>query len=447
MRRSQLFCPVYKEAPKDAQITSHQLMLRAGMIEQASSGIYSWLPLGLRVLKNIEQIIREEHEREHINEVLLPTVQSADLWRQSGRYDAYGDEMLRIADRHGRDMLYTPTAEELVTAIAAHHIKSYKDLPQLWYQIQWKFRDERRPRFGVMRGREFSMKDAYSMDIDEAAARASYKKMMRVYVRIFNRLGLAAVPVRAETGPIGGDLSHEFHIVAQTGESALYYEEKLEDLMEQVQDPGVVDALMNVYAAADDLHDPSNVPEDCGPIKQARGIEVGHVFYFGEKYARALDFKVAGPDNRMLYPHMGSYGIGVSRLVGAIIEASHDDKGILWPKNVTPYHVGLINVSPDDAAATKLADRLYAMLRRAGVSTLYDDRALRPGVKYTEQELLGLPLQVRCGKTNAANGLLEVVARKTGARQELSPEDVVAFVHSYYALKASDTGNCNEQVE
>lgn len=417
MRRSRYFLPTMKENPKEAQIISHQLMLRAGMIEQSSAGIYSWLPLGLAVLKNIEQIIREEQNKIGAQEILMPTIQSAELWRESGRFDAYGQEMLRFKDRHERDLLYAPTAEELVTDIARHHMKSYRDLPCCLYQIQWKFRDEIRPRFGVMRGREFFMKDGYSIDIDQESARQSYKDMMRAYVRTFRRMGLTAVPVRADTGPIGGDLSHEFQVIAKTGESALFYEERLEEVMQR---PDVdVEEIMSLYAAAEEMHIPAESPVPESALKQARGIEVGHIFYFGTKYSDVMGLRLTGPNNESIAPHMGSYGIGVSRLVGAIIEASHDDNGIVWPVSVAPFKVGLINIKPQDQETTNVCEAIYASLNAQGISVLYDDRDERPGVKFAEIELIGLPWQVRVGPKGVAQGVAELKNRQTGDMVEI----------------------------
>ncbi|MBA4117508.1 MAG: proline--tRNA ligase [Candidatus Puniceispirillum sp.] len=427
MRASQYFLPTLKEAPQEAQIISHQLMLRAGLVAQASAGIYSWLPLGNLVLNNIARIIREEQNRIGAHEVLLPTIQSADLWRESGRFDAYGAEMLRIKDRHDRDMLYTPTAEELMTDLARRFVRSYKELPQIWYQIQWKFRDEIRPRFGVMRGREFYMKDAYSFDLDEASARASYHKMMVAYLRTFARLGLTAVPVRADTGPIGGDLSHEFHIVAKTGESLLYYDKELDRLM---QDPSSVDVerLMSLYAMEETMHDADNCPVKAENLNQARGIEVGHIFYFGTKYTEALNATIMDASGKSIHPHMGSYGIGVSRLVGAIIEASHDERGIIWPESVAPFKVALVNLKVGDAACDTMCADLYAQLEKAGVSVLLDDTTQSVGAKLATMDLVGLPWQVRVGPKGLAQGLLEVKNRRTGETQELSPETAVGML-------------------
>ncbi len=397
MKLSQYLLPIIKENPAEAQIASHRLMLRAGMVRQVGAGIYNWLPLGLKVLKNIEQIVREEMDAIGSLELLMPTMQPAELWQESGRYEAYGKEMLRIKDRSDRDLLFGPTAEEVVTDIFRQSCKSYKDLPKMLYNIQWKFRDEVRPRFGVMRGREFLMKDAYSFDIDEKAAQETYWKYHGAYLKAFSRMGLKAVPVRANTGPIGGDLSHEFHIVAQTGESALYYTDDFS------------------YAMADEMHDPKTAPQG---FKEARGIEVGHIFYFGDKYSRAMKVKVQGPDGKEIIPQMGSYGIGVSRLVGAIIEASHDENGIIWPEPVAPYKLGLINIKPGDAACDKICSEIYGKV----ASCLYDDRDGSAGAKFATMDLIGLPWQIAVGPRSAANGMVELKNRKSSEKQEVSVE-------------------------
>lgn len=429
MRRSQFFLPTLKEVPAEAQIVSHQLMLRAGMIHQSSAGIYSWLPHGTRVLQNIEQIVREEQNKAGALEIIMPTIQSADLWRESGRYDDYGEEMLRVKDRHKRDMLYSPTAEEVVTDIARRHLKSYRDLPCILYQIHWKFRDEIRPRFGVMRGREFLMKDAYSLDLTPEDAVRSYQAMMRAYVKTFRRMGLTAVPVRAETGAIGGDLSHEFHIVAKTGESKLYYDGRLDILMKAAEVD--VEQIMNLYAAADNLHIAQKCPIPEEQLRYARGIEIGHVFYFGTKYSEALNAHIMGKNGEPITPFMGSYGIGVSRLVGAIIEASHDENGIIWPASVAPFKVGLININTGDPKCVKICDEVYQKLLNQQISVLYDDRDERGGAKFAEMDLIGLPWQIRIGPKGIANGQAELKFRATGETHELALESV----HSHLAQK------------
>jgi prolyl-tRNA synthetase len=433
MRLSQYFLPLLKENPSEAQIVSHRLMLRAGMVRQSSAGIYSWLPLGLRVLRRVEQIVREEQDAAGAQELLMPTLQPAELWRESGRYEDYGKEMLRITDRHERDMLYGPTNEELITDIFRGSIKSYRDLPKNLYHIQWKFRDEVRPRFGVMRGREFLMKDAYSFDIDRQGAIASYFRMFAAYMRTFKRMGLTPIPVRADTGPIGGDLSHEFHIEADTGESALFYDADVAQLDEASIDPSdanVQDYVRQWYAATDEKHDAAEfetrVPE--ARRRQARGIEVGQVFYFGTKYSAPMGATVAGPDGAQVPVEMGSYGIGVSRLVGAIIEASHDDNGIVWPAPVAPFQIGLINLRGADAKCRAAADALYDTLRSTGLDTLYDDREDSPGAKFAAMDLIGLPWQIVIGPRGVAAGTVELKTRKGGERHEITAEAALARI-------------------
>ena len=431
MRLTQYFLPLLKETPSEAQIASHRLMLRAGMIRQASAGIYTWLPMGFRVLKNVEQIVREEQDRAGAQELLMPTLQPAELWRESGRYDDYGKEMLRIKDRHERDMLYGPTNEELITDIFRSAVKSYRDLPKNLYHIQWKFRDEVRPRFGVMRGREFLMKDNYSFDIDKAGAIRSYFAMFVAYMKTFRRMGLTPIPVRADTGPIGGDLSHEFHIEADTGESQLFYDADISALDENSIDPAapdVEDYIRRWYAATDEKHDAAEfearVPE--GRRRRARGIEVGQVFYFGTKYSVPMGATVAGPDGAQVPVEMGSYGIGVSRLVGAIIEASHDNDGIIWPESVAPFRVGLINLRVADAKCRAAADALYGALAAAGIPALYDDREESPGAKFAAMDLVGLPWQIVVGPRGLVSGTVELKERRTGERHELSSESALA---------------------
>lgn len=427
MRLSRYFMPTLREAPSDAQIVSHQLMLRAGMIRQEAAGIYAWLPLGLRVLKKIEQVVREEMDRAGAVEILMPTLQLADLWRESGRYDDYGEEMLRIKDRHDRDLLYGPTAEEVVTDIFRAYVKSYKDLPKNLYNIQWKFRDERRPRFGVMRGREFLMKDAYSFDIDEAAARRSYNRMFLAYLNVYDRLGLKAVPVKADPGPIGGDMSHEFMILADTGESQVFAHRDLVEMGAPGPDidwdgdlePEVA-RRTGLYAASDEMHDAARfeaMPED--KRMTARGIEVGHIFYFGEKYSKPMGAKVAGPDGKEVVVQMGSYGVGVSRLAGAIIEASHDEAGIIWPEAAAPFGAAVVNLRPGEASVDAVAEQAYAALAGAGKEPCLDDRDDRPGAKFASLDLVGIPWQLIVGPKGVAEGVVEIKRRATGERQSL----------------------------
>lgn len=425
MRLSQYFLPILKEDPLDAQIVSHRLMLRAGMVAQQSSGIYSWLPMGAKVLKKIEGIVRQEQNAAGSQEIIMPTIQSADLWRESGRYDAYGQEMLRIQDRHQRELLYTPTAEEVVTDLARRFVRSYRDLPQILYQIQWKFRDEIRPRFGVMRGREFLMKDGYSLDFDEAGAKRSYQRMMETYLRTFRRLGLVAIPVRANTGAIGGDLSHEFQILASTGESLLFYDRALNDIVD-----GKVEAtferITSLYAMEQELHHPETCPVAPEDLCQARGIEVGHIFYFGTKYSDAFGAKVMDSQGQSITLHMGSYGIGVSRLVGALIEAHHDEAGIIWPEAVAPFLVSILNLKPGDAGCDQEAEAIYDLLREKGVDVLYDDTPERAGAKFATHDLIGIPWQIRIGPKGIISGTVEIKCRKTGETLEVSRESALA---------------------
>ena len=434
MRLSRYFLPTLKEAPSDAQIVSHQLMLRAGLIKQEAAGIYAWLPLGLRVLNRIEQIVREEQERAGAVEVLMPTLQLADLWRESGRYDAYGPEMLRITDRHERELLYGPTNEEMITDIFRSFVKSYKALPLNLFHIQWKFRDERRPRFGVMRGREFLMKDAYSFDVDEASARKAYNRMFVAYLNTFARMGLKAVPMRADTGPIGGDLSHEFIVLADTGESQVFCDRKLVEMPAPGADvdwndlQGIVDERIGLYAATEEMHDAAQFESQTAEADRltARGIEVGHIFYFGTKYSVPMKANVQGPDGKDAPVHMGSYGVGVSRLLGAIIEASHDESGIVWPEAVAPFDVGLINLRPGDPDCDAACEQLYQAMTKNGTTVLYDDTDERPGGKFARMDLIGIPWQTIVGPKGLASGVVEVKRRATGERDEKTLADMLA---------------------
>lgn len=425
MRLSRFFLPTLKETPSEAQIASHRLMLRAGMIRQSAAGIYTWLPLGWKVLRKIEQIVREEQDAAGAQELLMPTIQSADIWRESGRYDAYGKEMLRFKDRHDREMLYGPTNEELITQIFRDNVKSYRELPKSLYHIQWKFRDEVRPRFGVMRGREFLMKDAYSFDLDFEGAKRSYEAMFNAYLRTFKRMGLTAVPMTADSGAIGGNLTHEFHVLAETGESGVYYDSAYDELA--ARDAIDLEALSKLYAVTDEKHDP-NSPQCPLPerLKVARGIEVGHIFYFGTKYSKAMGALVAGPDGNPVAVEMGSYGIGVSRLVGALIEAYHDDRGIKWPEAVAPFKVGLVNLKSGDVVCDKVCEDLYRTLSEQGVEVLYDERDERAGVKFADMDLIGLPWQLVAGPKGIAAGLVELKNRHSGEKLELSVESALA---------------------
>ncbi|MGQ3049958.1 MAG: proline--tRNA ligase [Niveispirillum sp.] len=432
MRMSSYFLPTLKETPSEAQIVSHRLMLRAGMIRQTSAGIYAWLPLGWKVLQKVSQIVREEQDRAGAQELLMPTIQSADLWKQSGRYEAYGKEMLRITDRHDREMLFGPTNEEMITDIFKTFVKSYKDLPRNLYHIQWKFRDEVRPRFGVMRGREFLMKDNYSFDLDAEGARLSYRKMFLAYLRTFARMGIKAIPMRADTGPIGGDLSHEFIILAETGESQVFCDKQWLDMDVLADNPDANGDLKDfftkytsIYAATEEMHDAAKAPAD---LVTARGIEVGHIFYFGTKYSAPMGAVVTGPDGQPVTVEMGSYGIGVSRVVAALIEASHDDAGIIWPDQVAPYKVALINLKADDEACRSTCDGLYARLQDAGVDVIYDDRNERPGAKFADMDLIGIPWQLTIGPRGLKAGTVELKRRATGEKLELPLEEALAKV-------------------
>jgi prolyl-tRNA synthetase len=443
MRLSRYFLPVLKETPSEAQIVSHRLMLRAGMIKQASAGIYSWLPLGYKVLKRIEQIVHEEQIRAGHIPMLMPTLQSADLWRESGRYDAYGPEMLRIRDRHDRDMLYGPTNEEMITDIFRAHVGSYKDLPLTLYHIQWKFRDEVRPRFGVMRGREFLMKDGYNFDLTKEDALHAYNRHLVSYLRSYERMGLQAIPMRADSGPIGGDDTHEFLVLAETGESEVFYDSQITDLrfgdraidydsVEQCQ--SVLEEFTSRYARTDETHDPeifAQIPVERQRV--ARGIEVGQIFYFGTKYSDAMGAMVDDGQGGRVPVHMGSHGIGVSRLVGAIIEASHDDKGIIWPEGVTPFHVGIVNLKQGDAACDGACEDLYKAFTAKGLEPLYDDRTERAGAKFATMDLIGLPWRITVGPRGLGAGVVELTSRKTGESEELSLEAAVARVVEIYA--------------
>ena len=435
MRLSRFFLPILRETPKEAEIVSHRLMLRAGMIRQESAGIYAWLPLGLKVLNKINAIIREEQNRAGAIELLMPVIQSADLWRESGRYDDYGKEMLRIKDRHERDMLFGPTNEEMITEIFRSYVRSYKDLPLNLYHIQWKFRDEVRPRFGVMRSREFLMKDAYSFDLDADGARHSYNKMFTAYLRTFARMGLKAIPMRADTGPIGGNLSHEFIILASTGESEVFCHKDflaLETPAENIDFDSretmqsVFEKWTSKYAATSEMHDAAayeSMPE--GERVSARGIEVGHIFYFGTKYSEPMKAVVNGPDGKDVHVQMGSYGIGPSRLVAALIEANHDEAGIIWPESVAPFDIGLANLKVGDGATDAACDKLYTAFTNAGRDVLYDDRDDRPGAKFATMDLIGLPVQIIVGPKALAEGKVEVKHRRTGEREMLSLDEAI----------------------
>ena len=443
MRLTRYFLPVLKENPAEAQIVSHRYMLRAGMIKQQAAGIYSWLPLGFKVLKRIEQIVHEEQIRAGHIPLLMPTLQPADLWRESGRYDDYGQEMLRIKDRHDRDMLYGPTNEEMITDIFRSHVNSYKELPLTLYHIQWKFRDEMRPRFGVMRGREFLMKDGYNFDIDRDSALHAYNRHMVSYLRTYERMGLTAIPMRADSGPIGGDDTHEFLVLAATGESEVFFDSAVTDLKlgarevdfdDRAAVKAICDEFTTLYARTDETHDAAlfeAIPEE--RRKVARGIEVGQIFYFGTKYSESMGATVVTPDGNKVPVEMGSHGIGVSRLLGAIIEASHDDKGIIWPEGVTPFHCGIVNLKQGDAATDAACETLYKALRAKGLDPLYDDRDERAGAKFATMDLIGLPWRITVGPRGLGNGVVELTSRRTGESVEMTLEAAVARVVEIYA--------------
>ncbi|SFE07624.1 proline--tRNA ligase [Roseivivax sediminis] len=446
MRLSRYFLPVLKETPSEAQIASHRLMLRAGMIKQQSAGIYSWLPLGYRVLKRIEEIVHEEQQKAGHIPLLMPTLQSADLWRESGRYDAYGPEMLRMRDRHDRDMLFGPTNEEMITDIFRSHVSSYRDLPMTLYHIQWKFRDEVRPRFGVMRGREFLMKDGYNFDLTYDDAMHAYNRHLVSYLRTYERMGLQAIPMRAESGPIGGDDTHEFLVLAETGESEVFYDSEITDLKfgdraidydDRAQCQAVLEEFTSRYARTDDTHKEAvfeeRVPEE--RRRHARGIEVGQIFYFGTKYSEPMGATVVDPEGNRVPVHMGSHGIGVSRLLGAIIEANHDDKGIIWPEGVTPFHVGIVNLKTGDEAADLACEQIYNAVTEAGLAPLYDDTDDRAGAKFATMDLIGLPWRITVGPRGLKNGVVELTSRRTGESEELPPEQAVTRLAQIYAGK------------
>ncbi len=442
MRLSRYFLPVLKENPTEAQIVSHRLMLRAGMIKQASAGIYSWLPLGFKVMRKIEDIVHQEQIRAGHIPMLMPTLQSADLWRESGRFDGYGEEMLRMKDRQGRDMLFSPTAEEMFTDVFRAHVNSYKDLPLTLYQVQWKFRDEIRPRFGVMRGREFYMKDGYNFDLSKEDALHAYNRHLVSYLRTYERMGLQAIPMRADSGPIGGDYTHEFLVLADTGESEVFYDSKVTDIQlgEREIDYDSVDQCESIleeftalYARTGETHEANqfgSIPKE--RQRSARGIEVGQIFYFGTLYSEKLGALVTDDQGNKVPVHMGSHGIGVSRLVGAIIEASHDDKGIIWPEGVTPFHCGIVNLKQGDDDTDAACEALYSGLTALGLEPLYDDRKERAGGKFATMDLIGLPWRITVGPRGLKNGVVEVTSRRSGESEELPIEQALTRIAGIY---------------
>ena len=431
---SNYFIPTQKENPSDAKIPSHQLMIRSGMIKQESAGIYSWLPLGLKVLKNIENIIREEQVRAGAIEILMPTLQSSDLWNESGRYDGYGEEMLRVTDRHSRVLIYGPTNEEQVTEIFRKYIKSYKNLPLNLFHIQWKFRDEIRPRFGVMRGREFLMKDSYSFDLNEDSAKVSYNKMFVAYLKTFQRLGLKAIPVSAESGPIGGNLSHEFSIIAPTGESEIFCDKNLLDIdinkkdyttAEEISE--VVEEYLGFYSATDEKHDSKKFNSMVKTENQisGRGIEVGHIFSFGEKYSKPMKASIVNMDGKNSYVYMGSYGIGVSRLVATIIECFNDESGIIWPISVAPFKVNIINLKNSDQECYQKSLEIHDLFEKKGIEVIFDDRNESAGKKFSDSDLIGIPFQLIIGPRELKNGNVELKTRKTNEKEIISFDSAV----------------------
>lgn len=414
---SKFFAPTSKDIPADAKIVSHILMLRSGMISQTASGIYCWLPLAVRVMEKITKIISEEQDRIGAQKVYFTTIQPADLWIESGRYDAYGKEMLRIKDRKDNDFLYSPTNEEQATDVFRKYVKSYRGMPVMFYQIHWKFRDEIRPRFGVMRGREFLMKDGYSFDINFEAAKKTYQKIFKSYVYTFRRLGLTAIPVQADPGAIGGNMSHEFQVLAETGESTIYFDKKLFTASDE--------ELMSTFAVTDEKYNPKECSISESDLIISKGIEVGHIFYFGQKYSKPMDAFVLNENGEKIYPEMGSYGIGVSRLVGAIIEASHDERGIIWPEPVAPFDVTILNLHTKNNKCVGVSQKIYdALLPHKEV--LYDDRNITVGEKLADADLIGIPYQIIIGQKKIENNIIELKNRKTGEITEMSYEQVIA---------------------
>lgn len=426
MRLSEYFIPVLKEKPTEAKVTSHALMLRAGMIRQLASGIYTWLPLGLRVIRNVENIVRKHMNEAGCVEIQIPCMQPAELWKKSGRYDSYGKETMRFDDRHDNEMILGPSAEEVVSDIIHETIQSYRDLPKIFYNIQLKFRDEIRPRFGVMRGREFLMKDAYSFDIDKEHAIETYNKMYVAYIKAFREMGVSVIPVNADNGVIGGDLSHEFHILADTGESAIYYDNRFDVIAE---DTAInLHLMQSLYAAADDEHKPDECPIPEDKLMKKRGIEVGHIFNFGTKYSESMDVKVNNEKGEEVPLEMGSYGIGISRTVAGIIESHHDEKGIIWPESVAPFKASIINLVPKSIECRSIAEKAYGMFDEKNVDVLYDDTDERAGQKFATHDLIGTPWQIIIGSKKAGNGLVELKHRSTGETEDLPVDMAVAKI-------------------
>lgn len=437
MRASRSLLALLRDNPQEAHIASHQWMLRSGMIQQVASGIYAWLPMGLRVLNKISAIVRQEQDLIGAQESLAPTLQPASLWQQSGRYGDYGKEMLRLVDRHDHPLLYGPTAEEVFTLLFRTHIHSYKQLPQCLYNIQWKFRDEIRPRFGVMRGREFLMKDAYSFDLTAEGAKATYGAMFRAYMRTFRRLGLSAIPVRASTGPIGGDLSHEFHVVAATGESEIFYDKHLDGPASHGGMRESLEDFQGFYAMADDQHNPTTCPLAPEEQRSARGIEVGHIFYFGTKYSEPLDALVMNAEGKRVPVEMGSYGIGVSRLVGALIEAHHDERGIKWPLSVAPFGVVVAGLG---SGTDKAAEDLYEQLCAQGLEAFLFDVDQSAGKKFADMDMMGFPYQILVGSKWLQDQIVDIKVRATGEIISLGRSDALAWIMEHCASVINPLG-------
>jgi len=411
MRLSHYFLKPRKDAPSDATLISHKLMIKSSMIKQTTSGIYAWLPLGLKVLKKIEDIIRKFHNLYGCQELLMPTIQSSSIWKKSERYNDYGPEMLKFRDRNKKELLYGPTNEELITEIFKEYINSYKDLPKNLYQIQWKFRDEIRPRYGVMRCREFLMKDNYSFDISKNDAEKSYDNMFKCYLEIFNEIGINVIPVKADPGAMGGDLSHEFHLISKSGDTDIYYDKKIGDI-NGLNARNSFKLLRNLYSVTKDEYKKKQ-DLDASKLIKTKGIEIGHIFYFGTKYSDKLDAYVLNEKGQKINVEMGSYGIGISRLVAAIIESSHDEKGIIWPKNISPFNVGLINLNNKNKELIRISDKLYDYLKKNNIDVLYDDTNERPGEKFANIDLIGVPSQIILGENSLKENSVEIKNRKT----------------------------------
>tara|TARA_B100000035_G_scaffold50522_1_gene39089 strand:+ start:630 stop:1910 length:1281 start_codon:yes stop_codon:yes gene_type:complete len=421
MKYSNFFIPTFRENPSDAKLKSHILMIKSGMIKQETSGIYSWLPLGFKVLKKIITIIEDMHESHGINQILMPTIQSSDIWKISNRYDTYGKEMLRILDRNNKELLYGPTNEEMVTAIGKHFIKSHKNLPRYFFHIQSKFRDEIRPRFGVMRAREFLMKDAYSFDKDEESGELTYENFFRLYLNIFDKMGLKIIPVRAPSGEIGGNLSHEFHLLLETGESKIFVDETL---LKSNFSNSKISEIKLINSFTDELYESLNISQN---LTQLKSTELGHIFLFGTKYSKSFDFKI-DYENDKIFPYMGSYGIGISRIPAAIIEASNDDNGIIWPKDVSPFDIVLINLTSNNEVTVSFCEDLYAELKLNNYDVLLDDRSERPGIKFSDADLIGIPIQIIVGKNFIDKKKIGVKTRKDLKEDIISSDNIIEFL-------------------